>query len=855
MTTTTSHRSLKTSSFSANNLVEKKGCVKPVAPRAAAFYKAAQRNPSTKPGTESLQDLLTRLDEQEKRLSHLEDTRKSALDKSILSQDQLRKEEQNKTKLTEYLNKLFEKKRAIEANIEATRTRIESIKDEERILVQTIRETTVEVQCLKATLDSQQCKTSLFERESLEQKQRMEDTRGSIESLLLSLEQERQTRHQSENARNRKMNIIERLQADLKQLQRELEEQSDSIERNKNENEKLCQQIKDYAHKLREGEQQLEAAQAKIQMSNNQLEASRQKTACIEEELRNLKMEKDALSKQYEELKEEESCMKAKLNELLRNIESLSEEMHRLKSQEEKSINEYKKEASRLYECLQNGMREREQLDSNINSFQEVSNETKQQWEELQKQVEELQLLISQKEKQVEDEVNQKNNLLQQIEQAKESISLQQVEIAELDEQCRQDEITRRYLHNLVQELKGNIRVFCRIRPNLAKEIESMLADNITSEVNRLSISSASSVSSVTSSNMTTEPQFRIVSSSSVEVVAPSQRSFMETNKNSKQHLSKWSFSFDRIFGPESTQEEVFEEISQLVQSALDGYRVCIFAYGQTGSGKTYTMLGGENEGESGVIPKSMRKIFSAAESRHEHNWEFHLKASFLEIYNETIRDLLADQTTSIKERNYDIKIDRLTGATYVVGLTVEDISTPQQLEKLLRKSMANRATAATRCNERSSRSHSVFRLYISGRNKETGQERVGLLNLIDLAGSERLNSSGSTGDRLRETQHINKSLSALGDVISSLSNKEKYIPYRNSKLTYLLQDSLGGDSKTLMFVNISPTADSFQETLCSLRFAQKVNSCQIGTARRVAKVDLCAGYLNDETATSRFYS
>ncbi|GJD11846.1 Kinesin-2 [Galdieria sulphuraria] len=372
-----------------------------------------------------------------------------------------------------------------------------------------------------------------------------------------------------------------------------------------------------------------------------------------------------------------------------------------------------------------------------------------------------------------------------------------------------------------------------------------MFVDNVTSDASRLSISSASSVSSITSCNNTTlEPQYRIFSSNSVEVVAP--QKYSETNKSAKQHLSKWNFSFDRIFGPESTQEDIFEEISQLVQSALDGYRVCIFAYGQTGSGKTYTMLGGENEGESGIIPKSMRKIFSAAEYLHEQNWEFHLKASFLEIYNETIRDLLADHTIS-KERNYDIKIDRLTGATYVVGLTVEDISTPYQLEKLLKKSVANRSTAATRCNERSSRSHSVFRLYISGRNNETGEERMGLLNLIDLAGSERLNSSGSTGDRLRETQHINKSLSALGDVISSLSNKEKHIPYRNSKLTYLLQDSLGGDSKTLMFVNVSPTCESFQETLCSLRFAQKVNSCQIGTAHRVTKVDLCAGFFAKE--------
>jgi kinesin family protein C1 len=127
----------------------------------------------------------------------------------------------------------------------------------------------------------------------------------------------------------------------------------------------------------------------------------------------------------------------------------------------------------------------------------------------------------------------------------------------------------------------------------------------------------------------------------------------------------------------------------------------------------------------------------------------------------------------------------------------------------------------------------SVFMLKISGSNAVTGESVEGLLNLIDLAGSERLSQSGSTGDRLKETQAINKSLSSLGDVIAALANREQHIPYRNSKLTYLLQHSLGGNSKTLMFVNVNPSLPSFNETICSLRFATKVNACQIGTARR----------------------
>lgn len=144
----------------------------------------------------------------------------------------------------------------------------------------------------------------------------------------------------------------------------------------------------------------------------------------------------------------------------------------------------------------------------------------------------------------------------------------------------------------------------------------------------------------------------------------------------------------------------------------------------------------------------------------------------------------------------------------------------------MLKRASQNRATGATNINERSSRSHSVFTLQLTGENKKTGERSSGLLNLIDLAGSERLSMSGSVGDRLKETQAINKSLSSLGDVIQSLVNKKEgsHVPYRNSKLTWLLRNSLGGNCKTLMFVNVSPLVEHFNETLCSLRFATKVN-------------------------------
>jgi len=298
----------------------------------------------------------------------------------------------------------------------------------------------------------------------------------------------------------------------------------------------------------------------------------------------------------------------------------------------------------------------------------------------------------------------------------------------------------------------------------------------------------------------------------------------------------RYPFTFDKVFEPSASQGAVFEEISQLVQSSLDGYNVSIFAYGQTGSGKTFTMEGPpqglENPETMGMIPRAVFQIFETAESLVEKGWKYTMEASFLEIYNETLRDLLLDGSGDAPK--LDIRHER--GKTVVCAASVVSVTSPAEVEGVLKRAGRNRAVAATNCNERSSRSHSVFMLKLTGTNIITQENVEGVLNLVDLAGSERLGSSGSTGDRLKETQAINKSLSSLGDVIMSLSNKDQHVPYRNSKLTYLLQNSLGGNSKTLMFVAVNPCVDSLQESLCSLRFATKVNSCNIGSARVVKK-------------------
>lgn len=229
------------------------------------------------------------------------------------------------------------------------------------------------------------------------------------------------------------------------------------------------------------------------------------------------------------------------------------------------------------------------------------------------------------------------------------------------------------------------------------------------------------------------------------------------------------------------------------------------------------------------MIPRAVSQIYKAANDLKSKGWEYTMEGSFLEIYCENMRDLLASRNTPVK---LDIRHDEKKKSTLVEGLTNVKLDSPSRVDQMLEMAEKNRTIAATAANERSSRSHSVFMLALEGKNEGTGERSRGVLNLIDLAGSERLNHSHAVGDRLKETQAINKSLSCLADVIYALGNDQAHIPYRNSKLTYLLQYSLGGNSKTLMFVNISPLKEHVGETLCSLRFATKVNSTQIGTAK-----------------------
>ena len=287
-------------------------------------------------------------------------------------------------------------------------------------------------------------------------------------------------------------------------------------------------------------------------------------------------------------------------------------------------------------------------------------------------------------------------------------------------------------------------------------------------------------------------------------------------------HEATGAFTFDRVFDTASRQTDVFDfSIRSTVDDILNGYNGTVFAYGQTGAGKSYTMMGADidDEEQRGIIPRIVEQMFASI-LRSPGNIEYTVRVSYMEIYMEKIRDLLAPQNDNLpvhEEKNRGV---------YVKGLLEIYVSSVQEVYEVMRRGGAARATAATNMNQESSRSHSIFVITITQKNVETGSAKSGQLFLVDLAGSEKVGKTGASGQTLEEAKKINKSLSALGMVINSLTDgKSTHIPYRDSKLTRILQESLGGNSRTTLIINCSPSSYNDQETLSTLRFGVRAKA------------------------------
>ncbi|KHG19036.1 Kinesin-4 -like protein [Gossypium arboreum] len=371
----------------------------------------------------------------------------------------------------------------------------------------------------------------------------------------------------------------------------------------------------------------------------------------------------------------------------------------------------------------------------------------------------------------------------------------------------------------------GSIRVYCRVRPSLSGQ----------------------------SNNLSCVEH---IDDTTITVLTPS-----KTGKEGRK-----SFTFNKIFGPSVTQvfpehefsfraAEVFSDTQPLIRSVLDGYNVCIFAYGQTGSGKTYTMSGPTELTEEGlgVNYRALGDLFELSNQRKE-TISYEISVQMLEIYNEQVRDLLAaDEIRNSSQNGINVPEAHLVR-----------VSSTSDVINLMNLGQKNRTVFSTAMNDRSSRSHSCLTVHVQGKDLTSGNIIHGCMHLVDLAGSERVDKSEVMGDRLKEAQHINKSLSALGDVIAALASKGSHVPYRNSKLTQLLQDSLGkimgnssyistvsfrypmqysllimllpnlsgGQAKTLMFVHIAPEYEASGETISTLKFAERVATVELGAAK-----------------------
>lgn len=296
------------------------------------------------------------------------------------------------------------------------------------------------------------------------------------------------------------------------------------------------------------------------------------------------------------------------------------------------------------------------------------------------------------------------------------------------------------------------------------------------------------------------------------------------------------TFQFSKIFDECSTQMDLYRSVAvPIVEKVLKGYNGTIFAYGQSGTGKTYTMIGDiENADKKGIVPNIFTHIFAQI-SVANNDISYTVTVTFLEIYNEEVRDLLSDDPTK------KLKVHEKPGlGVYVKDLLGFTVTSLDGIMEILTRGDINRVTGATKINDVSSRSHAIFTVLIETKDKMKNKSTYGKLNLVDLAGSERVNKTLATGDRLREAGKINLSLSVLGNVISALvDGKSTHIPYRNSKLTRLLQDSLGGNSLTAMIAAISPCFTDTEETLYTLMYADRVRHIKNHVTLNIEKQSL----------------
>ena len=370
------------------------------------------------------------------------------------------------------------------------------------------------------------------------------------------------------------------------------------------------------------------------------------------------------------------------------------------------------------------------------------------------------------------------------------------------------NDLKNKKFNSINNSYDDNLKVYIRVRPPLMREKDSSLPFRSIATVSE--------------------------DKSTISLIEYLGLEFDEASKQKElidfpNHFLPHPYTFDYIFGMDSTQEEVYEIAAvPSIESLVEGYNSTIFAYGQTGTGKTYTMEGFTYDYSSpkrGLIPRAIEDIFKYIENNLNSDTTFIIRITYLQIYNESIDDLLKSEKKHLTIRESQKK------GLYVEGLSEWAIRSPNDIYALLERGEQCRTKASTKMNDVSSRSHAVFTIILEQMKISNGKKRFksGKLNMVDLAGSERIKITGATGKQLDESRRINKSLSALGNVINALTDsRTKHIPYRDSKLTRLLQNSLGGNCKTSMIAMISPYDGSYNESISTLNFAKRAKTIRI---------------------------
>ncbi|XP_038210713.1 kinesin-like protein KIF18A isoform X1 [Zerene cesonia] len=354
------------------------------------------------------------------------------------------------------------------------------------------------------------------------------------------------------------------------------------------------------------------------------------------------------------------------------------------------------------------------------------------------------------------------------------------------------------------QNMAANIKVVVRVRPMNSKEME---------QNNRIV------VDVVDDRMLVFDPKEEIRPFFYQGVQQPNKNFLKRGNKELK-------FVFDNVCGQNASNYDVFETTTkEMLPSLMEGYNCSVFVYGATGAGKTFTMIGSKEN--PGITYLTMEHLFYTINS-FEKDREFDIGVSYIEVYNENVYDLLKPSSTPLQLRE-DSKY-----GVMVAGLTLHNIKTARELLNMLENGNKNRTQHPTDANAESSRSHAVFQVYVKMRYKTSSQLRIVKLSMIDLAGSERASATGCIGERFKEGANINKSLLSLGNCINKLADGSSYIPYRDSKLTRLLKDSLGGNCKTVMIANVSPSSLSYEDTYNTLKYAARANKIQLSIKKNI---------------------